>query len=106
VLLFLDVNQFSIITELLGTPPDDVIETICSENVLQLLFNGITSLDIFYYPDFALCSKPTEEGARTLQSEASHDGSRWSVTISNSVLLLTSTYTSNSTRPSGKDARI
>lgn len=30
---FLDVNQFSIITELLGTPPDDVIETICSENV-------------------------------------------------------------------------
>lgn len=27
------VNQFSIITELLGTPPDDVIETICSENV-------------------------------------------------------------------------
>lgn len=28
-----DVNQFSIITELLGTPPDDVIQTICSENV-------------------------------------------------------------------------
>lgn len=28
-----DVNQFSIITELLGTPPDDVIKTICSENV-------------------------------------------------------------------------
>ena len=28
-----DVNQFSIITELLGTPPDDVIDTICSENV-------------------------------------------------------------------------
>lgn len=27
------VNQFSIITELLGTPPDDVIHTICSENV-------------------------------------------------------------------------
>jgi len=27
------VNQFSIITELLGTPPDDVIETIASENV-------------------------------------------------------------------------
>lgn len=30
-----DVNQFSIITELLGTPPDDVIQTICSENVSQ-----------------------------------------------------------------------
>lgn len=32
-----DVNQFSIITELLGTPPDDVIETICSENVCRRL---------------------------------------------------------------------
>lgn len=30
-----DVNQFSIITELLGTPPNDVIETICSENVSE-----------------------------------------------------------------------
>lgn len=33
MLPFIDVNQFSIITELLGTPPDDVIETIASENV-------------------------------------------------------------------------
>lgn len=33
-----DVNQFSIITELLGTPPDDVIKTICSENVCILSF--------------------------------------------------------------------
>lgn len=31
------VNQFSIITELLGTPPDDVIQTIGSENVGALL---------------------------------------------------------------------
>lgn len=31
------VHQFSIITELLGTPPDDVIETICSENVRTVL---------------------------------------------------------------------
>jgi p38 MAP kinase len=30
------VNQFSIITELLGTPPDDVINTIASENVSYL----------------------------------------------------------------------
>lgn len=30
------VNQFSIITELLGTPPDDVIDTICSENVSMM----------------------------------------------------------------------
>jgi len=33
------VNQFSIITELLGTPPDDVIQGICSENVSSMLGN-------------------------------------------------------------------
>jgi len=43
---FLDVNQFSIITELLGTPPDDVIETICSENVRNVDFcSHITCAD-------------------------------------------------------------
>jgi len=31
------VHQFSIITELLGTPPDDVIATICSENTLRFV---------------------------------------------------------------------
>ncbi|KAL9057527.1 MAG: hypothetical protein Q9162_002259 [Coniocarpon cinnabarinum] len=31
------VNQFSIITELLGTPPDEVIRTICSENTLRFV---------------------------------------------------------------------
>ncbi|KAF9428913.1 MAPK protein hog1 [Podila epigama] len=31
------VNQFSIITELLGTPPDDVIKTIGSENTLRFV---------------------------------------------------------------------
>ncbi|KAF8311805.1 CMGC/MAPK/P38 protein kinase [Cantharellus anzutake] len=31
------VNQFSIITELLGTPPDDVIESIASENTLRFV---------------------------------------------------------------------
>ncbi|KAK6598344.1 Mitogen-activated protein kinase HOG1 [Botrytis cinerea] len=30
------VNQFSIITELLGTPPDDVIHTIASENICAI----------------------------------------------------------------------
>ncbi|KAI8331951.1 mitogen-activated protein kinase HOG1 [Chlamydoabsidia padenii] len=33
------VHQFSIITELLGTPPDDVISTICSENTLRFVKN-------------------------------------------------------------------
>jgi len=31
------VNQFSIITELLGTPPEDVIQTIASENTLRFV---------------------------------------------------------------------
>lgn len=31
------VNQFSIITELLGTPDEDVIQTICSENTLRFV---------------------------------------------------------------------
>ncbi|KAJ4489193.1 kinase-like domain-containing protein [Lentinula lateritia] len=31
------VDQFSIITQLLGTPPDDVIETIASENTLRFV---------------------------------------------------------------------
>ena len=39
-LVNVDVNQFSIITELLGTPPDDVIETICSENVRDANFRS------------------------------------------------------------------
>ncbi|KAG0738999.1 hypothetical protein G6F22_002439 [Rhizopus arrhizus] len=33
------VHQFSIITELLGTPPEDVIATICSENTLRFVKN-------------------------------------------------------------------
>ncbi|KAL7308748.1 MAPK protein hog1 [Mucor circinelloides] len=33
------VHQFSIITELLGTPPDDLIATICSENTLRFVKN-------------------------------------------------------------------
>ncbi|KAL7754468.1 MAPK protein hog1 [Sorochytrium milnesiophthora] len=31
------VNQFSIITELLGSPPEDVVQTICSENTLRFV---------------------------------------------------------------------
>src|SRR5690606_25719627 len=42
------VNQFSIITELLGTPPDDVIQTICSEHVRSpsSLTTGVFLTDI------------------------------------------------------------
>ena len=40
-LMVTDVHQFSIITELLGTPPEDVIQTIASENVSS----GLCAID-------------------------------------------------------------
>lgn len=50
------VNQFSIITELLGTPPDDVIQTICSENVRAACYAHLGSwLTItFFFPNQTL----------------------------------------------------
>lgn len=39
------VNQFSIITELLGTPPDEVIKTIGSENVMDLWQVALSQAD-------------------------------------------------------------
>lgn len=38
------VHQFSIITELLGTPPEDVIQTIASENVSHALLWSLLDL--------------------------------------------------------------
>ena len=56
-----DVNQFSIITELLGTPPDDVIETICSENVRDANFRStLGCFDQHGNSDPSLCTKPAE----------------------------------------------
>jgi hypothetical protein len=45
---FPDVNQFSIITELLGTPPDDVIQTIASENASgpEQITNDVTDCSL------------------------------------------------------------
>jgi len=48
------VNQFSIITELLGTPPDDVIQTICSENVSSPDIYRLQHAD--KSPDIAFCA--------------------------------------------------
>ena len=39
-----DVHQFSIITELLGTPPEDVIQTIASENVSVRMPSRVSSI--------------------------------------------------------------
>ena len=74
-----DVNQFSIITELLGTPPDDVIETICSENVRDrfLCRHALCILLTLPISDFAVRAEPAEEGACAFQPEAPHNRSRW-----------------------------
>ena len=64
-----DVNQFSIITELLGTPPDDVIATIASENVrVDWNVMRLTSLLIASL-DFAFCQKFAEARETALQVE-------------------------------------
>lgn len=53
------VNQFSIITELLGTPPDDVIHTIASENVRYSTKDEAPSTD--YTPtDAKICAIATQ----------------------------------------------
>jgi hypothetical protein len=46
------VNQFSIITELLGTPPDEVIETIASENVHDT-FDSMIDEELIYLQTLA-----------------------------------------------------
>lgn len=55
------VNQFSIITELLGTPPDDVINTIASENV--------SFLDRFCAPPPSASNRPTDSTIRSIASQ-------------------------------------
>lgn len=59
------VNQFSIITELLGTPPDDVINTIASENVsaTRLHFFWSYSADLYTcYVDFTIRKVSSPKG--------------------------------------------
>lgn len=68
------VNQFSIITELLGTPPDDVIQTICSENVSRycplidkLKFaNVIHRLSDLSSPFLSASASPSRINSKTL----------------------------------------
>jgi serine/threonine protein kinase len=54
------VNQFSIITELLGTPPKDVIQTICSENVGLLSYTAILNTNLPYRPSDSSNLSPNE----------------------------------------------
>lgn len=59
------VNQFSIITELLGTPPDDVIQTICSENVSNYSLAKDKNMLIYGVPDPPIRQVTTKARAPT-----------------------------------------
>ncbi|KAJ8146878.1 hypothetical protein OXX80_003287 [Metschnikowia pulcherrima] len=50
------VHQFSIITELLGSPPSDVIDTICSENTLRFVQSLPQRDPIPFSERFASCT--------------------------------------------------
>lgn len=67
------VNQFSIITELLGTPPDDVIQTICSENVSSIIQICKSLINIF--ADAALCPIPPQARQTTSFQQVQECGS-------------------------------
>jgi len=51
------VHQFSIITELLGTPPEDVIGTICSENTLRFV-RSLPQRDRIPFSEKLSCKDP------------------------------------------------
>jgi p38 MAP kinase len=64
------VNQFSIITELLGTPPDDVINTIASENVSLALSGRIRALSLMpVLTDTSIRQVVTQTGKTTAEEQ-------------------------------------
>ena len=65
------VNQFSIITELLGTPPDDVISTICSENVSLGIANYLLRTKTLTHlaVDSQICAILTETRAAAAEEQ-------------------------------------
>lgn len=63
------VNQFSIITELLGTPPDDVIQTICSENVCFYDHTGKVRAHADILQDLEIRSVTPETRAAALEQQ-------------------------------------
>ena len=71
-----DVHQFSIITELLGTPPEDVIQTIASENVRRSAPRDAFAADRLSL-DAPFRSVATKTRARALQREVDVQRPRW-----------------------------
>lgn len=63
------VNQFSIITELLGTPPDDVINTIASENVSCPSRASLSRGELIRAIDATICPVSPEARAAALEEQ-------------------------------------
>lgn len=63
------VNQFSIITELLGTPPDDVIQGICSENVSSTTVSTCHSLTNNFIIDSQIRPVPSQARKNTSEQQ-------------------------------------
>lgn len=61
------VHQFSIITELLGSPPADVIDTICSENTLRFVLSLPQREPIPFSERFASCTQVEPEAIDLLE---------------------------------------
>lgn len=68
------VNQFSIITELLGTPPDDVINTIASENVRLPLGPFRASTTDWIHADFEIRQISAQAREATPQEQVQECG--------------------------------
>lgn len=68
------VNQFSIITELLGTPPDDVINTIASENVRLPRPGFACQVSVLTFLDTTLRQVTPEAGATAAKVQVHERG--------------------------------
>ena len=88
------VNQFSIITELLGTPPDDVIQTIGSENVSSGLSDCATWL-LTLMLDLTICAITTQARASTIDEQVQERRSTWSEPFSHGLLTLLTVFPSH-----------
>ena len=71
------VNQFSIITELLGTPPDDVINTIASENVSPLSRSLGAEQNLIVITDSSLRPVFAEAGKAASSQQVQERRSSW-----------------------------
>ena len=80
------VNQFSIITELLGNPPDEVVQDICSENVRVISGDNLCCVDQLLDPPIRPIA-PKERKAATQCQISRRRPSRYDLRTVNIRLL-------------------